>query len=75
MGIYSSYYEWQSVTGSAGSSSGALTSLPLWYAHYDGADNFNDWGSLAFGGWGGPNMKQYVGDTTVCGIDVDLDCY
>jgi GH25 family lysozyme M1 (1,4-beta-N-acetylmuramidase) len=75
VGIYSSYGSWGNVMGSAGASSGVLTRLPLWYAHYDNTANFGDWAGLSFGGWGKPNMKQYVGDTGLCGVNVDLDCY
>lgn len=25
--------------------------MPLWYAHYDGVPTFDDWDSIAFGGW------------------------
>jgi hypothetical protein len=41
----------------------------LWYAHYDGSAAFTDFS--AFGGWTKPTMKQFAGDTTVCGVDLD----
>ena len=68
-GIYASYYMWQSIMGSANACTN-LGDVPLWYAHYDGKDNFSDF--VPFGGWTKPNMKQYVGDTTMCGAGVDL---
>ena len=46
---------------------------PLWYAHYDKKESYGDF--VAFGGWTKPGMKQYVGDTTVCGADVDYNYY
>jgi hypothetical protein len=55
--------------GSARACTG-LRNVPLWYAHYDGRDTFADF--TPFGGWTKPNMKQYIGDTTMCGAGVDL---
>jgi len=52
-----------------------VNSRPLWYAHYDDSASFDDWGDMVFGGWGSPNIKQYAGDSSLCGIDVDLDWY
>jgi GH25 family lysozyme M1 (1,4-beta-N-acetylmuramidase) len=75
MGVYSSYGSWEGVMGSAGASSSVLTRLPIWYAHYDGADNFNDFNALAFGGWTHPAVKQYAGTTSFCGTGVDLNYY
>ena len=43
------------------------------YAHYDGNPSFSDFS--AFGGWGKPNIKQYVGDAGLCGADVDKNWY
>ena len=40
-GIYASYYMWQTIMGSAGACTN-LGDVPLWYAHYDGKDNFSD---------------------------------
>ncbi len=39
------------------------------YAHYDNDPSFDDFSG--FGGWSSPSMKQYQGDQTVCGIDLD----
>ena len=71
-GIYSNYYMWESIMGGAGNC-GGHQGIPLWYAHYDNVASFSDFRS--FGGWTKPNMKQYVGDTTLCGAGVDLTFY
>merc|ERR1712137_509772 len=70
VGIYSSHYEWGQTCGSAT----GLQNLPLWYADYDGAQNFDDF--EAFGGWTTPAMKQYNdhGDSD-CNASVDVDWY
>jgi GH25 family lysozyme M1 (1,4-beta-N-acetylmuramidase) len=70
VGIYSSYYNWQDIVGLSWT---GCSSLPLWYAHYDNSQSFSDFQS--FGGWSRPAMKQYAGDKTVCGADVDLNYY
>ena len=49
------------------------SSKPLWYAHYDGSANFDDFS--AFGGWTKPTIKQYQGTTTFCSAGVDLSWY
>jgi hypothetical protein len=28
-----------------------FTSLPLWYAYYDGTPNCDNWSANSFGGW------------------------
>ena len=71
-GIYSSYYMWESIMGSVGACT-TNNHVSLWYAHYDGSASFSDFRS--FGGWTKPNIKQYVGDTTLCGAGVDLSFY
>lgn len=48
---------------------------PLWYAHYDGQANFDDWEKSKFGGWAQPTLKQYAGDATLCGFKLDLSFY
>ena len=60
---------WQTIFGSKTACATIGAAYSLWYAHYDGVANFNDFG--AFGGWTKPAMKQFAGDTTVCGLDVD----
>ncbi|KAI9020226.1 glycoside hydrolase superfamily [Phycomyces nitens] len=66
-GIYSSYYQWQTITGSA--SYVLDSSLPLWYPHYDDSLSFGDFSS--FGGWTTPTLKQYSGDQTFCSAGFD----
>jgi len=69
VGVYSSASQWAPIMGSWTGGS----SRPLWYAHYDGIPNFNDFKS--FGGWTKPAIKQYLGDQTLCGAGVDLNWY
>jgi GH25 family lysozyme M1 (1,4-beta-N-acetylmuramidase) len=71
-GIYSSLYMWETIFGSR-SACPSVASQPLWYAHYDNNPSFSDFSS--FGGWSKPNVKQYQGDTTLCGAGVDLNFY
>ena len=71
---YSNHNEWGSNVffGDYGACAApAKQGWPLWYADYDGAKSFNDF--EAFGGWTKPVAKQYAGDATVCGQDVDLN--
>ena len=73
IGVYSSYYEWGNVFFSdyTACSQPAQYGWKLWYADYDGEQNFDDF--EAFGGWSSPIMKQYYGDASECGLDVDLN--
>jgi len=68
IGIYSSMYEWSQTMGG----STAFTKYPLWYADWDGEQDFND-GGYKFGGWTSPAMKQYS-DNGPC-MDVDSNWY
>lgn len=70
--VYATAYMWQTIMGSRGGCTQAA-SAQLWYAHYDGSASFSDFGS--FGGWTKPNIKQFVGDTTLCGAGVDKNFY
>lgn len=72
VGIYSSSSMWQTIMGSRYGCKN-VASQPLWYAHYDNTQSFSDF--QAFGGWTKPTMKQYKGDTTLCGASVDMDYY
>lgn len=72
VGVYTSIYEWSTVMGSQGACTQA-GSVPLWYAHYDSWASFGDYSQI--GGWASPNMKQYIGDTTICGVGVDESFY
>lgn len=67
-GIYSSANNWLNIFGST-SSCTAHGNVPLWYAHYDNVQAFSDF--KAFGGWTAPKMKQFAGDVTLCGADID----
>jgi hypothetical protein len=69
-GVYASAYMWGNIMGNGCTAGG---NLPLWYAHYDGSQSFDDFSP--FGGWGTPAMKQYAGDDTVCGFGVDDNWY
>jgi GH25 family lysozyme M1 (1,4-beta-N-acetylmuramidase) len=74
VGIYASAYMWNQIVGSKESCS-IFTSYPLWYAHYDGNLNFDDWETNKFGGWTTPTLKQYAGDSILCGFGIDLSYY
>jgi len=67
-GIYASKNMWAQIAG--GSCTG-LTHVPMWYAHYDGNANCNDYAGLSFGGWSHATYKQYAGDKSLCGLDLD----
>ena len=72
VGVYSNHNEWGEYVffGDYGAcAQPAAAGWPLWYADYDRAKNFDDF--VAFGGWKEPVIKQYQGDATVCGADVD----
>jgi len=70
--IYASKYMWQTIFGSFGACP-SVASQQLWYAHYDGVPSFSDF--APFGGWTKPAIKQYQGDTTLCGAGVDKNFY
>ncbi|KJE96725.1 lysozyme [Capsaspora owczarzaki ATCC 30864] len=70
-GTYTSYSQWSPITGNANIN--ALSSRPLWYAHYDNEPSFDDFSS--FGGWSKPAIKQYDGDATACSVGVDKNWY
>eukprot|EP00591_Stephanopyxis_turris_P008851 CAMPEP_0195526870 /NCGR_PEP_ID=MMETSP0794_2-20130614/28179_1 /TAXON_ID=515487 /ORGANISM="Stephanopyxis turris, Strain CCMP 815" /LENGTH=212 /DNA_ID=CAMNT_0040657655 /DNA_START=54 /DNA_END=692 /DNA_ORIENTATION=+ len=71
-GIYTNYYNWQDIVGLDWDYP-HKEGLPLWYAHYDNSPSFSDF--KAFGGWTSPSIKQYAGDVTTCGKDVDFNWY
>ncbi len=56
VGIYSNRNNWINIFGGSGNCA-KFTSLPIWYAHYDGVASFADWPSSTFGGWTKPAMK------------------
>ena len=66
VGVYSDIQSWGMIMGESYT---AGSSLPLWYARYDNKPSFDDF--KPFGGWNYPAMKQFWGDTTVSGVEVD----
>jgi hypothetical protein len=70
-GVYSGKYQWDPITGGWT----GCSSRPVWYAHYDGKASYSDWSSLSFGGWAKPNIKQFEGDKSACGVGIDKDWY
>jgi len=68
IGIYTNLNNWANIVGVGWN---GAHEYPLWYAHYDGQPNFNDF--RPFGGWSRPNIKQYAGDVKVCSSDVDMN--
>jgi len=71
VGVYTSYHNWENIVGINWE---GIKEVPLWYAHWDRATNFNDF--KPFGGWTKPVMKQYASDLSLCGMDeVDQDFY
>jgi len=69
IGVYTSNSQWSPIMGNWNGGS----SFPLWYAHYDGVPNFNDFSP--FGGWSKPSIKQYQGDVSLCGAGIDKNWY
>ncbi len=61
VGVYSSPYEWSQIIEASNTQ---FAQYLLWYADYDAVANFNDYASVAFGGWTTPTMKQFKGDET-----------
>ena len=66
-GVYTSSSQWTGIFGSSSFSYGS--ELPLWYAHYDNKADFSDFSEFA--GWEEPHAKQFAGDVTGCGNDID----
>ena len=58
MGIYASHYMWIKILGGADECQN-FTDKPIWYAHYDFKQDFNDWSLNRFGGWVKPTLKQF----------------
>jgi GH25 family lysozyme M1 (1,4-beta-N-acetylmuramidase) len=65
IGFYTSASQWRPITGN----SQQFSAYPLWFAHYNGQRNFDDF--VPFGGWQMPTMKQFSGDVQICGKSVD----
>jgi len=73
LGVYSSYSEWQACFGSQSyvNPAGSDGSLRMWYARYNNVASFADFTSFSV--WQTPYAKQYIGDGTVCGVNVDIN--
>jgi len=71
VGVYSSLNSWASVVGSYNATTPFISSLNLWYAHYDFNPSFNDTKYYQFGGFGYPVMKQYGDRGSQCGLAHD----
>jgi len=70
VGTYSSASQWNPIMGSGSSGGG----VQLWLADWTGSCNMIG-ANPGFGGWTKVGVQQYRGDTTLCGMSVDLDCY
>jgi len=68
VGIYTSKSQWAPIVGSSYTGG---KDFPLWYANYNGRQDFNDFS--AFAGWTRPALHQYLGDKTICGVGVDVN--
>ncbi|MFD7782157.1 glycoside hydrolase family 25 protein [Streptomyces nojiriensis] len=64
IGIYTSESQWVPIVGSY---TGGST-LPLWYTHRDGKQNFDDF--KPFSGWTKPDMKSYNDVVSQSGVGV-----
>ena len=71
-GVYANWNSWSEIVGKSWSYP-ASKGLPVWYPHYDNSPSFSDFES--FGGWSKPNIKQYIGDHSSCGVGVDYNFY
>ncbi|MER6394235.1 glycoside hydrolase family 25 protein [Streptomyces sp. NPDC001523] len=64
IGFYTSASQWEPIVGSYTGGS----PFPLWYAHKDGGQNFDDFSP--FGGWTRPNLKTYdEGELSGVGVE------
>lgn len=72
LGIYSTKYCWIDVVGGPITTE-TISSLPLWYAHYDNNTNFDDFENYGVANWTAPVMKQYEGLADLCGLQIDFD--
>jgi GH25 family lysozyme M1 (1,4-beta-N-acetylmuramidase) len=74
VGIYATAYMWNQILGDK-TACPKFTNIPLWYAHYDSTQSFDDWTNNKFAGWTTPTIKQYNGDAVVCGFQMDVDYF
>jgi len=68
-GIYSSWVEWTGIFG--GTSYTYNPQFPLWTPRYDGVKSLKDF--HPFGGWKTAQIKQYLGDQSLCGVPLDYN--
>ena len=68
-GVYTSVVQWNALFGNARLSN--AHKIPLWYPHYDGIPDFNDFRS--FGGWTKPTIKQFSDQGRKCGVGYDIN--
>lgn len=69
VGIYTSSSQWIQIMGS--SNYQYASSVPLWYAHYDGRASYSDF--QPFAGWSQPYMKQISDHGDKCGASYDIN--
>lgn len=71
--VYSNAAQWGSLFGSTSKVYSKSANLPLWYPRYPNnkSPSLSDY--TPFGGWSTPVMKQYVGDASLCTMEVDLN--
>lgn len=68
-GIYCNRNGWESIFGAWQTP----YQYKLWWASWNGKPNYAGW--AAFDGFNTPTIRQYVGDTNLCGMSVDFDFY
>uniref|UniRef100_A0A914YG92 Lysozyme n=1 Tax=Panagrolaimus superbus TaxID=310955 RepID=A0A914YG92_9BILA len=67
VGIYTNPQHWKSIVGIDWT---GVSQYPLWWPRYNNAQDLTT-GWVAFGGWSTPNIHQFNGDSTECGIGLD----
>ncbi|CAI5442494.1 unnamed protein product [Caenorhabditis angaria] len=69
VGIYSNYYNWEAIVGL---DYHGQSSLPLWWAEYDGTPGFAKY--KEFGGWKQPKIHQWHGtEKGSCDVSIDAN--
>uniref|UniRef100_A0A7E4V596 Lysozyme n=1 Tax=Panagrellus redivivus TaxID=6233 RepID=A0A7E4V596_PANRE len=77
VGIYTSWYDWQQITGATTQFSNS-DGLWYWSAFGQGPDaegvaSFDDF--RPFGGWTAPSVKQFALNEALCGLTLNRDIY
>jgi len=70
VGTYSSASQWNPIFGNSFNGGG----VQLWLADWTGSCNMVG-ANPGFGGFTKVGLQQYAGDTSLCGMSVDYDCY